>query len=97
MRIDLALKYLCLVKSRSVAKALCDKERVHVGGEAVRSSTPLHEGDRVTLHFPRRTLTVDIIQVPEKQLSKSKALQYYRRVELVRLDGSLDDEFLEDL
>lgn len=81
MRIDLVLKYLCLVKSRSVAKALCDDDRVLVGGRPARSSSTVRAGDRVTIQFPRRTLTVELVEVPEKQLSKSNALAYYRAVD----------------
>jgi ribosomal 50S subunit-recycling heat shock protein len=80
MRIDLVLKYLCLVKSRSIAKSLCDQGRVLVDGEAVKSSSRVQEGDRVTIQFDRDSVTVSIETVPEKQLSKARALTYYRRV-----------------
>jgi len=81
MRIDLVLKYLCLVKSRSIAKSLCDQGRVLVDGEVVKSSSRVQAGDRVTIQFDRDSVTVSIETVPEKQLSKSRALTYYRRVE----------------
>lgn len=94
MRIDLVLKYLCLVKSRSIAKSLCDGGRVFVAGTAARSSTPVRAGDRVTVQFPRRTVTVEVLEVPEKQLSKSNALAYYRHIETPareRPEDPLDD------
>jgi len=81
MRIDLALKYLCIVKSRSLAKALCDQGRVLVRGEPARSSLQLRAGDRVTVHFAGHSVTIMVDVVPEKQLSKSNALTYYRSVE----------------
>jgi ribosomal 50S subunit-recycling heat shock protein len=81
MRIDLVLKYLCLVKSRSIAKSLCDDQRVFLNGAAVRSSATVRAGDRVTVHFARRSVSVEVETVPEKQLSKSNALTYYRSVE----------------
>ena len=98
MRIDLVLKYLCLVKSRSVAKNLCDQGRVLAGGHPGRSSAQVRMGDRLTVHFSQHTLTVRVDAVPEKQLSKSSALTYYHTVETPdaeRLENSADP--LEDL
>jgi ribosomal 50S subunit-recycling heat shock protein len=81
MRIDLVLKYLCLVKSRSIAKALCDGGRVLVDGKAARPSVNVAEGAHVTVVFRRRAVTVELVQVPRKQLSKTAAVDYYRPVD----------------
>lgn len=98
MRIDLVLKYLCLVKSRSLAKTLCDRGRVLIDGEPARPSADIHDGARVSLLLPRRTLTVEISRVPEKQLSKAKALDYYRRVETPPGDVAFEEpDPLDDL
>jgi len=79
MRVDLALKYLCLVKSRSSVKHLCDDAAVLVNDQPVKPSTPLRTGDRVSIHFPNRILTIELLDVPEKQLSKSRSAAYYRK------------------
>lgn len=81
MRIDLALKHLCIVKSRSIAKALCDGRLVLLEGKPARPSTPVAAGNRVTVHFSRHTVSLVLLTVPEKQLSKSAAVDYYQRVE----------------
>lgn len=80
MRIDLALKYLCLVKSRSLARTLCQNGRVLVGGRPVRPSHRVGPGDRVTVHFRARDVTVELVEEPRKQLSRSAAVDYYRPV-----------------
>lgn len=95
MRIDLVLKYLCLVKSRSLAKALCEKDCVLLNGVPARSSTTVRPGDRVTVQFQRRVATVVLDQVPEKQLSKSTALTYYRSVDTPAPERPVDP--LDDL
>lgn len=87
MRIDVVLKYLCLVKSRSIAKALCEKQLVLVDGQPVRSAAQAIGGRRVTIQFPRRPLTVELLEIPRKQLSKTAALDYYRRVETPPADA----------
>ncbi len=90
MRIDLALKHLCLVKSRSVAKSLCDNRKVVIDGNTVRASHRVSAGERITIHFRARTLTVELLETPRKQLSKSAAVDYYRPVETPRTDARRD-------
>jgi ribosomal 50S subunit-recycling heat shock protein len=82
MRIDLVLKYLCLAKSRSMAKALCERDAVILNGDPASASATVRAGDRVTVRFPRRDVSVVIDRVPEKQLSKANALAYYRSVDV---------------
>ncbi len=81
MRIDLVLKYLCLVKSRSAAKNLCENDRILADGRPVRPAASVRVGERVTIHFAERTVTVRILEIPGNQLSKSAALAYYQLVE----------------
>ena len=80
MRIDLVLKYLCIAKSRSFVKSMCDRGAVEMGGRAVKSSAAVREGDRVTLRYPTRTVTIEIVTVPTRQVSKPNAPEYYREV-----------------
>ena len=87
MRIDLALKSLCLVKTRSIAKSLCDNGRILIDGRSVRPSHRVETGQRVTIHFRARTVTIELVQIPPKQLSKSAAVDYYRRVETPLADA----------
>jgi ribosomal 50S subunit-recycling heat shock protein len=87
MRIDLTLKYLCLVKSRSVAKALCEKDLVLVDGRPVRPAARAPAGSRVTILLRKRTISIELLEIPRKQLSKSAAVDYYRPVETPRTDA----------
>jgi ribosomal 50S subunit-recycling heat shock protein len=80
MRIDLALKHLCLVKSRSGVKTLCEKGAVWINGRAAKPSSLLQAGDRVSIEFPERNLEIRLLAVPQKQLSKTDAPTYYEVV-----------------
>ena len=80
MRIDLVLKYLCLAKSRSAAKALCDEGRVQINGSAARAAATVRAGDSITIRWPERVLTIQLVEVPQKQASKSDAPDSYRVV-----------------
>lgn len=92
MRIDLLLKYLCLLRSRSSAKNLCDKGEVLIGGRAVRPSASVREGDRVTVVKPGGTLEILILRLPDRQLSRAAAPDYYERVSWTSA-GEIDLDF----
>jgi ribosomal 50S subunit-recycling heat shock protein len=92
MRVDLALKYLCLVKSRSIAKTLCDKHLVLVNDKPVRPSSRVGEGCRISIRYRKRTLAIELLTVPGKQLSKTAAVDYYRRVEADPFTGKGDED-----
>lgn len=80
MRVDLALKYLCLVKSRSSVKHLCDGESLSINDRPAKPSATLHPGDRVTLRYPHRMLTIEVLSVPERQMSRSAAAECYKKL-----------------
>ncbi len=81
MRIDLALKYLCLARSRSGVKALCKQDGVTVNTRPAKASLTIHVGDRISIEYPSRTLTIELLDVPRKQLSKTLAPTYYQVIE----------------
>ncbi len=80
MRVDLALKYLCLVKSRSSARHLCDDGCLMVNDHPVKPSATLRVGDRITIRSTHRTITIELLSVPERQLSKSASPAYYTKL-----------------
>jgi ribosome-associated heat shock protein Hsp15 len=86
MRIDLALKYLCLAKSRSAVKTLCDKNELWLNDRPAKPSSTLHAGDEVKITLPSGIITVSLLHIPEKQLSKAIAPTYYRVIERKRTD-----------
>lgn len=98
MRVDLTLKYLCLVKSRSSVKHLCDDESVLVNDQPAKPAATLRAGDKITIHFPHRTLTIGLVAVPERQLSKSAAPAYYEKIaeEIETEDGFEDEDATEN-
>jgi ribosomal 50S subunit-recycling heat shock protein len=78
MRVDLALKYMCLAKSRSAVKALCDQQAVFVNDHPAKPSATLRVGDSVRIVTASGALTIALLNIPEKQLSKATAPTYYR-------------------
>lgn len=81
MRIDLALKYLCLAKSRSAVKSLCDNQAVWINERPVKPSASLHVGDTVRIVTASGMLTISLLTIPDKPLSKATAPAYYQVID----------------
>ena len=79
MRLDKYLKVSRLIKRRSVANEACDNGLVSVNDRSVRASYEVKEGDRITLRFGVRTMTVEVLAVEESP-RKDAASAMYRQI-----------------
>ena len=80
MRVDLALKRLLLVKSRSEAKEACDVGSVFLNGKPAKASAEVHVGDRVRVDYAHRTLEIELLDEIGKNVSRAQAKTLYRVV-----------------
>ena len=78
MRVDLALKRLLLVKSRTEGKEACDVGAVYVNGKRVKASTEVRVGDRLRVDYAHRTLEVELVGEIGKNVSRAQAKTLYR-------------------
>ena len=78
MRVDLALKRLLLVKSRTEGKEACDVGAVYVNGARAKASTEVRTGDRVRLDYAHRTLEVELLGEIGRNVSRSASKALYR-------------------
>ena len=63
MRLDKFLKASRLVKRRTLAKEVCDAQRVMVNGRPAKPGTDIQVGDTLTLDFGRRVLKVKVVEL----------------------------------
>ena len=85
VRLDLFLKASRLVKRRTVARELCDADRVLVNGLAARPAKTVRPGDSITLLFPTRSIELEILALPERAQKKAEAETAYRIIEEQRV------------
>ena len=76
MRLDKYLKVSRLIKRRTVANEACDNGLVTVNDKPARAS---YEGDKISLRFGARTITVEVVSVQET-VRQSEAAAMYRQV-----------------
>ena len=79
MRLDKYLKVSRLIKRRTVANEACDNGLISVNGKVQRASYEVKEGDKLTLTFGERTLTVEVVNINE-HAGKADAAAMYREV-----------------
>jgi ribosomal 50S subunit-recycling heat shock protein len=78
VRVDLALKRLLLVKSRTEGKEACDVGAVRVNGKPVKASAEVRPGDRIRVDYAHRTLEVELLDEIGKNVSRARAKELYR-------------------
>jgi ribosome-associated heat shock protein Hsp15 len=77
MRIDLWLKYVCLVKHRSDATEMCKGGHVKLNGARVKPATTVREGDAIEMYLGERFRRVVVSVVPQAQGAKDLARTMY--------------------
>ncbi len=80
MRVDLVLKRLLLVRSRTEAREACDVGAVYVNGKRAKASTEVRPGDRVRVEYAHRSLEVELLGEIGKNVSRAEAKALYRVV-----------------
>lgn len=78
MRVDLALKRLLLVKSRTEAKEACDVGAVAMNGKRVKASAEIAPGDRIRIDYAHRSLEIELLADIGKNVSRADAKTLYR-------------------
>ena len=79
MRLDKYLKVSRLIKRRTVANEVCDNGLISVNGKPQRASYDVKVGDKITLRFGLRELTVEVLSVQET-VRQADAATLYREV-----------------
>ena len=65
MRLDKFLKVSRIIKRRQTAKEVSDAGKISVNGKVAKSSTAIHVGDEIALHYATRTLVVKVAQIKD--------------------------------
>ena len=76
MRLDKYLKVSRLIKRRTVANEACDNGLVSVNGKPARASYEVQVGDRISLQFGVRSVTVEVLSVQETVRQADAAALY---------------------
>lgn len=70
MRLDKYLKLSRIIKRRVVAKEMADVGAVRLNGKPARPDVEVKKGDRLEVAFPRKIMTVEVLEADESLLKK---------------------------
>lgn len=78
MRIDMLLKHLCMVKTRSQARKGIEGGFVKLNGRATKPGQAVHEGDILEIRYPHKIRVVEITGIPERQIARKDQDRFVR-------------------
>ena len=81
MRLDKFLKVSRLIKRRTVANSVSDTGRVLVNGISAKPAKQLKVGDIIEIEYANRVERVEILTVPEGNVSVQEASTLYKVLE----------------
>ena len=80
MRLDKYLKVTRIIKRRTVAKEVCEGDRVSINGKVAKPPTTVKEGDIIEIQFANRSLKARIVNIVE-HVKKENAKEMYEILE----------------
>ena len=79
MRLDKYLKVSRLIKRRTIANEACDAGRVSINGKPAKAGTDVKVGDRITINFGNKEVSVEVLAV-EETVRKEEAKEMYKNI-----------------
>jgi ribosomal 50S subunit-recycling heat shock protein len=90
MRLDSFLSEVRLIKRRTQAKKACENQIVLMDGVVAKPGREVKVGQIVTINFTNKTLEVEILEIPSKNVKKEEAKNFYR---VIREEKRKEDLF----
>ncbi|EKE04159.1 MAG: RNA-binding S4 protein [uncultured bacterium] len=81
MRLDKFLKVSRLIKRRTVANEVSDQGRVFINGKPAKPANPVKEGDKITIQYYNKSMTVEVLKVPTGNVSIQESKDLYKIIE----------------
>ncbi|MBR1373409.1 RNA-binding S4 domain-containing protein [bacterium] len=81
MRLDKFLKVSRLIKRRTVANSVSETGRVLINGNSAKPAKQLKIGDIIEIEYANRTEKVQVISIPEGNVSVQDAHNLYKVIE----------------
>jgi ribosome-associated heat shock protein Hsp15 len=93
VRVDLLLKALCLVKTRSRAQKGCEAGVISINGRKAKPSADVRPGDILEIRYPRRVKAIEVLAVPAGQVGRRECERYYRVIRESSMEGGSSEEW----
>ena len=78
MRLDSFLSDVRLIKRRTQAKKACENQIVWVDGKIAKPSKEVKVGQKILLDFTSRTIELEVLDIPKRNVKKEEAHTFFR-------------------
>jgi ribosomal 50S subunit-recycling heat shock protein len=78
-----------LIKRRSLAKVACDRGIVSVDGHQAKAGKEVSAGQQITIDFASRVVEVEILRIPQGNVSRKDAGELYRILREMRKEEEI--------
>jgi ribosomal 50S subunit-recycling heat shock protein len=89
VRIDKFLKVSRIIKRRTLAKEVCDGERVSINGKRAKAGTEVKPGDIIEIDFGRRQLAVQVVEIRQTVRAAEAKELYEVKAETFKTESAL--------
>jgi len=76
MRLDKFLKVSRLIKRRTLAKEVCDQNRIEINDRPAKASSNVNIGDKLAIRFGQKIVTVRVEDIKENPRKEEAASLY---------------------
>ena len=76
MRVDKYLKVSRLIKRRTIAKEVCDHEKITINGKISKPSTEIKVNDIISIKFGTKLITIKVLSTNEYTKKEESNLMY---------------------
>lgn len=89
------MKVTGLAKRRTIAKALCDAQRVWINGRQAKASAEVKVGDVIEIQWGTHRVTARVLAIPHREVPRSKRMEYIEMTsQRLGLEACNDNEHL---
>jgi ribosomal 50S subunit-recycling heat shock protein len=78
VRLDSFLSDVRLIKRRTQAKKACENQIVWVDGKIAKPSREVKVGQRILVDFTSRTIEIEVLDIPKRNVKKEEAHKFFR-------------------
>ena len=86
MRIDKFLKTSRVIKRRTEAKSACENNCIKINDRIAKAGDTIRIFDKIEIRFRYKLLSIEVLRIPEGNVSISSASQLYRVIKEEKID-----------
>jgi len=76
MRVDKFLKVSRLIKRRTIAKEVAEKDRIQINNKIAKPSSEVKVGDLISIGFGNKLVTIKVIRIQESSKKEDASSMY---------------------